>query len=38
MYRSLNEFEIQPDATADFHGNIKGYNGKNGVITFSLTF
>ena len=21
MYRSLNEFEIQPDATTGFHGN-----------------
>ena len=28
MYRSLNEFEIQPDATTGFHGNRKGYSGK----------
>ena len=21
MYKSLNEFEIRPDATTDFHGN-----------------
>ena len=34
MYRGLNEFEIQPDATTCFHGNRPGYSGKNGVITF----
>ena len=38
MYRSLNEFEIQPDATTGFHGNREGYSGKNGVITFSRKF
>ena len=38
MYRSLNEFEIQPDATTGFHGNRYGYSGKNGVITFSRKF
>ena len=38
MYESLNEFEIWPDATTGFHGNRYGYSGKNGVITFSLTF
>ena len=38
MHKSLNEFEIQPDATTGFHGNRDGYNGKNGVITFSQTF
>ena len=38
MYKSLNEFEIRPDATTGFHGNRKGYSGKNGVITFSRTF
>ena len=38
MYRSLNEFEIQPDATTGFHGNTEGYSGKNGVITFSRMF
>ena len=35
MYKSLNEFEILPDATTGFNGNRKGYSGKNGVITFS---
>ena len=38
MYRSLNEFEIQPDGTTGFHGNRYGYSGKNGVITFSRKF
>ena len=38
MHKSLNEFEIRPDATTGFHGNRYGYSGKNGVITFSRTF
>ena len=38
MYKSLNEFEIRPDATTGFHGNRYGYSGKNSVITFSRTF
>ena len=38
MYKSLNEFEIRPDAITGFHGNRWDYNGKNGVITFSQTF
>ena len=38
MYKSLNEFEIRPDATTGFHGNRYGYSGKNGVITFFRTF
>ena len=38
MYKSLNEFEIQPDATTGFHGNRYGYSGENGVIAFSRTF
>ena len=38
MYKSLNEFEIRPDATTGFHCNRSGYRGKNGVITFSQTF
>ena len=38
MYKSLNEFEIRPDATYGFHGNRWGYSWKNGVITFSRTF
>ena len=38
MYRSLNVFEIQPDVITGFHGNRKGYSGKNGVITFSRKF
>ena len=28
MYKSLNEFEIGPDATTDFHGNHKVIMGK----------
>ena len=38
MYKSLIEFEIRLDATTGFHGNRKGYSGKNGVITFSRRF
>ena len=38
MHKSLNEFEIRPDATTGFHGNRYGYSGKNGVITFSRMF
>ena len=38
MHKSLDEFEIRPDATTGFHGNRYGYSGKNGVITFSRMF
>ena len=38
MFKSLNEFEIRPNATTGFHGNRRGYSGKNGVITISRTF
>ena len=38
MHKSLDEFEIWPDATTGFHGNIEGYNVKIGVITFARTF
>ena len=38
MHKSLNEFEIWPDATTGFHGNRLGHSGKNDVITFSRTF
>ena len=38
MHKSLDEFEIQPDATTGFHGNRLGYSGKNGVISFSQMF
>ena len=38
MHKSLNEFEIRPDATTGFHGDRYGYSGKNGVITFSRKF
>ena len=38
MHKSLDEFEIWPDATTGFHGNREGYNVKNGVITFARTF
>ena len=30
--------EIRPDSTAGFHGNRLGYDGKNGVSTFSRLF
>ena len=36
IHESLDEFEIQPDSTTGFHGNRKGYDGKNGVSTFFL--
>ena len=38
MHKSLDKFEIRSDASTGFHGNIQGYSGKNGVITFSRTF
>ena len=38
MHKSLNEFEIRPDATTGFHGNRLGYIGKYGYITFSQRF
>ena len=38
MHKSLDEFEIWPDATTGFHGNRLGYSGKNGVIMFSQIF
>ena len=38
MHKSLDKFEIRPDATTGLHGNKYGYSGKNGVITFSQTF
>ena len=34
MYKSLNEFEIRPDATTGFHGN-HSYNGENVVSTLA---
>ena len=38
IHERLDEFEIWPDPTTGFHGNRYGYNGKNGVATFSLLF
>ena len=38
MHESLDEFEIQPDSTTGLHGNRYGYDGKNGVSTFSRLF
>ena len=38
MHKSLDEFEIRPDATTGFHGKEKCYNLKNGVSTFSRLF
>ena len=35
MHKSLDKFEIRPNATNGFHCNRYGYNGKIGVITFS---
>ena len=37
MYKSLNEFEIRPDATTGFHGN-HSYNGENVVSTLAPLF
>ena len=37
MYKSLNEFEIRPDATTGFHGN-HSYNGENVVSTLAPSF
>ena len=37
MHKSVDEFEIWPDATTGFHGN-RVRVGKNGFITFSQTF
>ena len=34
MYKSLNEFEIRPDATTGFHGN-HSYKGENVVSTLA---
>ena len=34
MHESLDEFEIRLDPNTGFHGNRKGYDGKNGVSTF----
>ena len=38
MHKSWNDYEIWLDVTTGFHGNRKGYSGKNGVITFSRAF
>ena len=37
-HESLDEFEIRPDPTTGFYGNRYGYDGKNGVSTFSRLF
>ena len=38
MYKSLNEFEIRPDATTGSMATDRVTLGKTGVITFSRTF
>ena len=38
MHKSLDEFEIRPNATTGAYANKLGYSGKNGVITFSRMF
>ena len=38
MYKSLNEYEIRPDATTGFHGNHKSYNRENVVSTLAPSF
>ena len=38
MYKSLNEFEIRPDATTGFLGNHRVIMGKNVVITLAPSF
>ena len=40
MHKSLDEFEIRPDATTVFHGNRQGYSGNqraNGPVNAHLT-
>ena len=37
LHKSLDEFEIRPDATTGLYGNSKGYCGEKGVITLSRT-
>ena len=37
MYKSLNEFEIRPDATTGFYSN-HSYNGENVVSTLASSF
>ena len=38
MYKSLNEFEIRPDATTIFHGNGRVIMGENVVSTLAPSF
>ena len=38
MYKSLNEFEIRPDATTGFHVNHTVIIGKNVVSTLAPSF
>ena len=38
MYKSLNEFEIRPDATTGFHGNHRVIMGKKVVSTLAPSF
>ena len=38
IHESLDEFEIGLDPNTGFHGNRWGYDGKNGVSTFSWLF
>ena len=38
MYKSLNEFEIRPDATTGFHGNHRVIMGENVVSTLAPSF
>ena len=38
MHKSLDEFEIRPDATTGFHVNRQGYSEKNGIIMFPRNF
>ena len=38
MYKSLNEYEIRPDATTGFHGNHRVIMGENVVSTLAPSF
>ena len=38
MHKSLNEFEIQPDATTGFHGNHRDIMGEIVVSTLAPSF
>ena len=38
IHESFYDVEIRPDPITGFHGKKEGYEGKNGVFTFSWLF